>query len=255
MSLQIGAALHSGATALLSRTGGILFGLYTVLMAGLVSVSNTMVVRLYERAGLAEAASAVPLLIDVALPVAVAGYLLLTLVATYLSVVATRTFVAGATSAFPDDAFTRNVPLAVLNVVVGGIAYSIILLLGTVALVVPGIIAYIALIFMVPYIAVEDRNFVDALRASFTLSRGNWLALFVLLVIPIAAAGIVGGIGGAVSSLLLPQAVGQLVLALVQAPVSLYLLAVIAAAFDQLRDDPGSLGGSNPTAQSSSTAI
>jgi hypothetical protein len=255
MSLQIGAALRSGATALLSRTGAILLGLYVVLMTGLVSVSNTMVVRLYERAGLTEAASAVPLLIDVPLAAAVGGYLLLTLVSTYLSVVATRTFVAGARETFPQRAFTRNVPLALVNVVVGGIVYGLLWLLGTIALVVPGIIVYVAFIFMLPYIAVEDRNFVDALRASFRLSRGNWLALFVLAVVIIAASGLLGGVVGFVSALALPQPLGQLTVVLVQAPVTLYMLAVIAAAFTQLRDEPGSLSGSSPTAQSSSTAI
>ena len=255
MSLQIGAALRSGATVLLSRTGAILFALYAVLMAGLISVSNTMVVRLYEQAGLTEAASAVPLVIDAPLSAAVGGYLLLTLVSTYLSIVATRTFVAGARETFPEGAFTRNVPLALVNVIVGGIVYGLLWLLGTVALVVPGIIAYVAFIFMLPYIAVEDRNFVDALRSSYTLSKGNWLALFVLVVILIAAAALVGGIGGVILSLLLPQALGQLLLAFVQAPISLYLLAVIAAAFNQLRDDSGSLGGSSPSAQTSSTAI
>jgi hypothetical protein len=255
MALQISSALEAAGYRLLSRTGAILLGSYVVLMAGLISVSNTMVVRVYERAGLTEVANAVPLLLDVPLSVAVGGYLLLTLVSTYFSIVAIRTFVAGSQDAFPDDAFTRNVPLAMVNIIVGGIVYGLLVFLGTVALVVPGIIAYVAFIFMLPYIAVEDRNFVDALRASYRLSKGNWLLLFVLLVILIALAGVVGGIGGFVSSLLLPQTLGQLSLTLVQAPISLYLLAVIAAAFTQLRDDTGSLSGSSPTAQSSSTAI
>lgn len=255
MSLQIGAALRSGATALLSRTGAILLAAYLAVLSGLQPLSNTMVVRLYERAGLAEVAGAIPLALDVPLSVAVGGYLLTTLLATYLTIVAVRTFVADAEDAFPDGALTRNIPLAILNVVVGGIAYSLLWVLGLVAFVIPGIIAYIAFIFMVPYIAVEDRHFVDALRSSYRLSKGNWIALFVLTIIVVAASGLLGGVVGLVSALALPQPLGQLTVVLVQAPVTLYLLAVIAAAFTQLRDEAGSLSGSAPSGQTSSTAI
>ena len=256
MALQIGPALRSGGEKLLSRTGAILLATYTALMAALLALSNTMIVRLYERAGLTEATEAIPLVLDVPLSVAVGGYLVGTLAGAYLSIVAIRTFVAGDGGQFPSGAFTRNVPLALVNVVVGGLVYSLLIGLGTIALVVPGIIAYIAFLFMLPYVAVEDRNFVGALRASYRLSRGNWLVLFVIVVIVVSAAGLLGGVGGLVSSLLLPPAAGQLALAVVTAPGSLFSLAVIAAAFEQLREDErGDAAGSAPTAETPSTPV
>jgi len=254
MSLQLGRALSEGATQLVSRTGAMLLGTYAVLIGTILPLSNTMFVRLYERAGLTTAAEALPLALDVSLSVAVAGYLGVALASTYVSVVAIRTFVAGARESFPDGAFTRNVPLAIVNVVVGGVAYSVLVTLGTLALVVPGIIAYVAFVFMVPYIAVEDRNFVAALRESYRLSKGHWLLLFALVVIVVAAASVVGGVGGLAAALLLPPAAGQLALVLVQAPVSVYVLAVIAAAFNQLRGD-AEPSESTPNADTPSTPV
>jgi len=255
MSLQIGAALRSGGTNLLSRTGAILLAAYVALMTALLPLSNTMIVRLYERAGLAEAADAIPLLLDVPLWVAVGGYLFGTLVGAYLSLVATRTFVVGDGRQFPSGAFTRNVPLAVANVVLGGLVYSLLIFAGTLALVVPGLIAYVAFLFMLPYIAVEDRNFVDAFQESYRLSRGNWIRLGVLVLVVVSAAGLLGGVGGFVSGLLLPPTLGQLVLAAVTALGSLFSLAAIAAVFEQLRGVGDDGAGSAPAAETPSTPV
>jgi hypothetical protein len=248
MSLQIGPALREGGRNLLSRIGAILLVTYIALMGALLAVSNTMVAALYRQAGLTAVADGLPLVLDVPLAVAGGGYLLGIVAATYHSLVAVRTFVAGARDSFPPGAFTRNVPLGILNILVGGLAYGLLVAVGTVALVVPGVIAYVAFLFMLPYIAVEDRNFVDALRSSYRLSKGHWLMLFVLVVIVVSASGLVGGIAGFLSGLLLPPVVGQAVIVVVQAPASLYTVAVLAAAFTQLRDAERERDGSAPAA-------
>jgi hypothetical protein len=253
MSLQIGPALRSGGESLLSRTGAVLLAAYIALMAALLPLSNTMIVRIYERVGLAEAAGVIPLVLDVPLSVAVGGYLLGTLVGAYLSLVAVRTFVSGDGRQFPSGAFTRNVPLAIANLVAGGLVYGLLVALGTAAFVIPGIVAYIAFLFMLPYVAVEDRNFVDALRSSYRLSSGNWLVLGVLLLVVFGFAGVVGAVVGLVSGLLLPPALGQLSLAFVQSPVSLFSLAVVAAAFEQLREADDDHGGATPATETPST--
>ena len=236
MSLQIGPALRSGGEKLLSRTGVILLAAYITLTATLLPLANTMIRRIYERVGLTEAAGTIPLVLDVPLSVAVGGYLLGLLAGSYLSVVTIRTFVTGDGGQFPSGAFTRNVPLAVANVVVGGLVYALLVAVGSILLFIPGLVAYIAFLFMLPYVACEDRNFVDALRSSYRLSKGNWLMLGVLLLVIFGVAGVVGVVGGLLSGLFLPPALGQLSLAFIQSPVSLFLLALIAAAFDQLRE-------------------
>lgn len=254
MSLQLAPALRTGGQNLFSRTGAILLAAYTALTAAILPLSNTMIVRLYERAGLTEASEAIPLVLDLPLSVAVGGYLVGTLVGGYLSLVAIRSFVTGDGTQFPAGAFTRNVPLALANLVAGGLVYFLLMTVGFVLLVLPGLIAYVAFMFMLPYVAVEDRNFVDALRSSYRLSKGNWLMLGVLVVLVFAVASVIGGVGGLAFGLLLPPAAGQLLSVVVTAPVSLFSLAVIAAAFEQLRGADGNgPSGSTPAAETPST--
>lgn len=251
MALQIGAALRDAGARLVSRTGAILLGTYLLLLLGLQSMLNSLLATAYARMGLGAAVEALPLVVDVPVAVAGGGVLLATLLATYHSIVSTRTFVADARDRFPGDALTRNVPLAILNVVVGGLVYGLLVFLGSLLLLVPGIVAYVAFLFLVPYVAVEDRNFVDALGASYRLGRGNWLQLFVLVLVAVGGASVVGAVVGFAGSLLLPPAAAQLAIVLVQAPVSLYTLALIAVAFDQLRDPTD---GDHPGAAASAGA-
>jgi len=253
MSLQLGDALREGARNLRSRTGAVLLGTYVALMGAFLTVSNTLIAALYRTVGLAEVADALPLVLDVPLAVAGGGYLLGIVVATYHSLVAIRTFVADAGDSFPAGALTRNVPLAILNVLVGGIVYGLLVTVGTIALVVPGVVAYVAFLFMLPYIAVEDRNFVGALRSSYRLSKGHWPMLFALVVIVVSAASLLGGVVGLLSALALPPAVGQVAIVVVQAPASLYTVAVVAAAFNQLRDSETDPSGAVPAAETPST--
>jgi hypothetical protein len=253
MSLQIGPALRAGATQLCSRTGAILLAGYLVLMAAFLTASNTLVAALYRQIGLSEGATALPLVLDIPPSVAAGAYLAGIVAAAYHSLVAVRTFVAGARGSFPAGAFTRNVPLGMANVLVGGIAYGLLVAIGSVALVVPGVVAYVAFVFMLPYVAVEDRNFVGALRGSYRLSKGHWLLLFVLVVIVVSMASLLGGVAGLLSALLLPPMLAQLAIVVVQAPASLYTLAVVAAAFNQLRDDEADPSGATPAAQTPST--
>jgi hypothetical protein len=253
MSLQIGAALRTGGRQLFSRTGAILLASYLVLLAGFLAVSNTLIAALYRQIGLTEVATVLPLTLGIPLPVAASAYLAGIVLTTYHSVVTVRTFVAGARDSFPAGAFTRNVPLAMANIFVGGIVYGLVVAVGSVALVVPGVVAYVAFIFMLPYIAVEDRNFVDALRSSYRLSKGHWLLLFALVVIVVSAASLVGGVVGLLAALLLPPIVAQSGIVLVQAPASLYTLAVMAAAFNQLRERERDPAGATPAAETPST--
>jgi len=73
MSLQIGPVLRSAGAQLLSRTGAILLSAYIALTAALLPLSNTMIVRIYERVGLSEATGAIPLVLELPLSVAVGG--------------------------------------------------------------------------------------------------------------------------------------------------------------------------------------
>jgi hypothetical protein len=254
MSLHISSVLRASGRKLFSRTGAILLLAYMAFTGAVIPLSNTMMARIYEQGGFTEATGAIPLVLDLPLSVAVGGYFVGLLIGLYLSIVAIRTFVSGDGSSFPSGAFTRNVPFALVNVAVGGFVYFLLITVGFVLLFIPGLIAYVAFLFMMPYIVVEDRNFVDGLRSSYRLSKGNWLMLGVLLLVVIGFGAVIGFVGGLTSGLLLPPAFGQLLLVIIQAPVSLISLAVIAVAFNQLREDePDSSDGPAPTGETSST--
>ncbi|WP_424001327.1 hypothetical protein ACOZ4I_16070 [Haloarcula salina] len=239
MALQISAALSEAAHRLLSRTGAILLGAFLVLMLGFQAMFNTMVAVVLTDMGYEEVRTALPLVLDLPLAVAGAGITLGILLSAYLSIVAFRTFIAGARDSFPTGAFTRNIPLALVNLAVGGFVYSLLVFVGSLLLLIPGIFAYVVFIFMAPYIVEEDRNFVSALKASYRLTEGERLALFGLILIVVAGAGLVGGVIGFVGGLALSPASSQLLNVVIQVPVSLYVTAVMAVAFQQLRDDEG----------------
>ncbi|WP_284007295.1 hypothetical protein [Haloarcula pelagica] len=253
MSLQIGPVVSGAFDRLVSRTGAILLLSYAVLMLAIQSMVNTVFAALYRQAGFDAAVEVLPLVLDIPLGLAAGGVLVASVLSAYLSIVAVRTFVAGTRESFPADALTRNVPLAVLNLFVGGLVYGVLVFAGSLLLLVPGLFLYVALVFMVPYVAVEDRNFVAALRRSYALTAGNRIALFGLLVLLVAVGAVFGGMVGFGASLLLPAALAQLAITLVQAPVSLVSLAVISVAFRQLRD--AETGDSRPgTPDDSGTA-
>lgn len=102
------------------------------------------------------------------------------LLSLYLAVVAYRTFVSGETDRLPADAVGRRPLWALLNVFVGYLVFGILVGIGFVLLIIPGIFLLVALWFFDVYVAVEDESFVDALGSSWALTSGNRFALFFL---------------------------------------------------------------------------
>lgn len=239
MALQIGSALEEAGYRLFSRTGAILLAAFFALMVSWQALINTILATTVSRMGYGDITAALPLTFDIPLTVAGAGVAVTFVVSLYLTVVSFRTFVPGARASFPEGAFTRNVPLAMVNVFVGGIVYSLLVFIGSLLLIIPGIFAYVAFIFMVPYIIVEDRNFIAALKESYRLTEGDRLALLGLLFIVVASAALVGGMVGFVGGLAFSGPTSQLPTIIIQPLVSLYSTAVIAVAFKQLRAADG----------------
>lgn len=247
MSLQIGAALKGGLDLIVSRTGAMLLVTYLALYAVYQTAFNGLARALYERAGFEEAAAGLQPAIDA--PVAVTGAFVgaCLLIMTYLTVVAVRTFVAGERESVPRDALTGGVVFAVLNLLVGGLVLSVLTTIGFVLLVVPGLFLLVSFLFMTMYVAVENENFVTAMRHSWGLTRGERFAVFGLLLVVMAigfAVGLVVGIAGFVGVLAgVDQAAIGIANVVVVAPVTLYNLAVLSNAFNQLRadepDEPG----------------
>jgi len=241
MSLNITAALKRGGSLLASRTGLALVVAYVVASLAYVPTSNGLFVTFLERRGLPMDGTAM-VTYDAPFAVYAVVFLLLLVVMTYVSILAVRVFAAGATDSIPSEFYTRRILWVFLNYLVGGFAFGVIILLGTVMLVIPGIFAYVSFIFMVFFVAVEDDNFVAALRESWRLTRGERLRVFALLAVLFVAFAVVGvalSIGFTVLQLsgFISPGVVSLISTAVYMPLSLYLLAVFAAAFSQLRDD------------------
>lgn len=133
-------------------------------------------------------------------PVALAASFGLAIVNEYLLIVALRVFAAGESLA---AAATRRVlPAVAAGIVVGIIAYLAVLV-GLVALVVPGLFLAVALLFAHVRVAVADDGPIEALRASWRLTAGRrrtvasvLAALIVLYLTPRLASGFVPGSGG-----------------------------------------------------------
>lgn len=152
----------------------------------------------------------VPLAVTTSYPVALAGVVGLAVVHEYLLIVALRIFAAG--EPLRDAATRRIAPAIGAGIVVGLVAY-VAVLVGLVALVLPGLFLAVALLFAHARVAVADDGPVAALRASWRLTAGRrrevgnvLAALIVLYLTPRLASGFVPGgrgllVGGALVGL------------------------------------------------------
>lgn len=240
MSLQIGDAVKDGGSQLLSRAGATLtvayLAVYIVYQLGFNGLVNVLYARLDVPTTSTQPALGVsPAVNGVLLLVAMLAML-------YVTVVAVRTFVARERDSIPGAFWTDGVPFAMANLFVGGIVLNVAVTVGSLFFLVPGIFLYVSLLFMVTYVAAENENFVAALKKSWSLTDGErWSVFGLVLALTVIGfvVGIVFGIVGVVAMFALGSAAFMVVLTVMIAPLSLFSLAVVAAAFNQLRGASG----------------
>ncbi|MBV0925194.1 hypothetical protein KTS45_13395 [Halomicroarcula limicola] len=241
MSLQIGSSLTGGFDRVANRNGVVLTLAYVVLGIIWQVAFYSAFLTLLQRSGdlPADATQALPAL-DLPLAASASVSVISLLLLQVMSIVAIRTFVGGHSSSIPSEYYTRNIVLALVNTILGGFVYSLLVFVGTLLFVIPGIIAYVAFLFMMYYVAVKDDNFVAALRNSWTLTRGNWIPLVVILFVIFVVLAIVPGIlsvlASAVVSAVAGPAIGTLTAGVVTLPFSLIVLGILSEAFVQLRE-------------------
>lgn len=157
------------------------------------------------------------------------------------TVVAVRTFVAEETDSIPREFYTRRLVWATSNLVVGGFAFGVIVFIGLLLLIIPGFIAYVGLIFMTMFIAAEDESFLTALKRSWGLVRSDFLSVVILLVVLMIGIGILGSLMGLIIGFAVSLAglsgMAGIVTGVVNAPATLFLLATLSVAFNQLRNE------------------
>lgn len=205
------------------------------LVNGLLGISVTQWVRSQQ-----VTPSGVEVSPTLLIPSLAAGFVSLVLGVGLLvvSIAAIRVFVSDETERLPREYFTQNMGWAAINFVIGAIVFGIIVALGFVALIIPGIFLLVALAFWTVYVAVEDQNFITAFRSSWGLTRGYRFRLFVLGVAVLLLTAIVnlvfgfgdiasGSLTGDIVALIFAQAAGAI--------TSVFSTAVLATAYTELK--------------------
>lgn len=237
VALNITRSLTGGLRRTATKNGLLLIVAYALLgIAWQVTVSSLFVQWLSSVVPASTTAGYGMLTVDAPVPLLAVVGLVLLLALNYLSIVAIRVFVGGYNRSVPREVLTRNVPLAVANTIVGGLVFGLLLFAGSL-LVIPGIVVYLGFVFMTVFIAVEDENFLAALRHSWRLTRGNWLRLFFLfagLFAVLFALSLVLTFG---SMLVGSTAVTTILTTVAFLPLSMVLLGVLAEAFVQLQGE------------------
>ena len=241
MPVSITSILKEAANRSVKRNGLILMGILFVLsvLSGLLGAGLAQYAGNQQFVPVDAQTTAL-----VVLPSLVAGLLSLVvgLVTLVVSIAAIRVFVSDETERLPREFFTRNMGWAVVNFIVGAIVFGIVVGLGFVALIIPGIFLLVTLWFWSAFVAVEDQNFIEGFRGSWGLTRGHRLKLL-LLGIVVALVGMVvgavfgtGAVGGALVGFVFAQAASAI--------VTVFSTAALAIAYTELtalRDEDGRL--------------
>ena len=253
MSLDIGAAITEGIGRLRSRDGLVLVGAF--LIVGVLSsvATQSLTVELSEallqfaqspdappetdveafREQVRLARENSPLAVAISPAGAFGLAFLLGVVAETLRIVSVRVFYTPAGDR-PTD-LTRNLAFATVNGFLGGIVVSVLVSIGFVLLVLPGIFLALALFFVRQEIAVEDRNFVDAMAESWSLTKGNRLNLLGLVLV-LVIVGLVAFVPTLIAGQL-GQTATIAVGAVVSPLITVFGIAATTRAYAQLKEE------------------
>jgi hypothetical protein len=241
MALNLTAIIKEGVYQSSRRNGLILIGIFFVLYVisgffetGIIQPVTNLQYALFD-------IQSTPV-IAVSPVIAVVVSLGTNLVSYVIDIGAIRVFVSNETERLPREYFTRNIVWAILNFIVGGIFFIIIVALGLVALIIPGIFLLVVLVFWTVYVAVEDQNFIESFRNSWGLTRGHRIDLFILGILVLLLSAIIDlvfviGTGTGVT-------IGFVLIQVGNAITTVFSTAVLAAAYNELTalpDEDGTL--------------
>ena len=241
MALDIGSALVDGAKRTFKKNGLIIAGLFFAISILSTVASNSLIQAFIDEGVIPSeyAMTEVPLALGIS---STASGILLA--ATFVlsgifALASLRTLVSNETETIPREYFTRNIVWALLNLLVGGIAFSIAFFLGLIAFIIPGLFILVSLYFWNVFVIVEDQNFIEAFKSSWNLTEGNRLELFGLGVIVVAigfATGIVGWIVSLITALIGIPVVSTVFQLILNSFVSVFSIATLAQAYNQLKE-------------------
>lgn len=234
-TFDIGSAFSYGIDRLVTRGGAVLVGIYVLYQIVAQIAFQSLFVRLAADSPSADQLNQLyPLAIDVPITVSAAGILLLMLGGLVLSVVATRALYSNI-DRIPTADHTRRLARTVAVAFVVLVIYSLTVTIGTIFFVVPGIFLAVSFVFAQPAVILEDAGVLESFRRSWNLASGNRLQLFGLGVLVTILCGIVGGVIGLVGAFV--PLFGEYAIAAVTGAASIFGLAVLVGAYQQLASD------------------
>jgi hypothetical protein len=236
MSLEVVDTLKGGLEETFTSRGLKFIGLaYLINLVSSISSQS-----LFSQLGLYEGMGSAYTMTSLALEGPTALWTGLSLIASlaglWLTIGVLRNFVNNRSEEIDTDFFTENLGMTFLNLFIGTIVFSLIVGLGFVLLVIPGIFLLVSLIFWTVYVAVEDENFIEAMKSSWNLAKGNRIDLLLIgvgTVIVGLLATVIAGIPGAIAGTVSPQ-LSALITMAANAFGTVFTLATLAHAYRQL---------------------
>lgn len=151
-------------------------------------------------------------------------------------VAAIRTFASPETDTVPREYVRRRIGSVMVNMILGSVIVTIVVGLGFI-LIIPGLYLLVTLLYWHMYVAVEDQDFIDALRMSWGLTEGHkWQTL--ALVAGIFAVVLVLNTAAALFAGIIPVIPLQsVIIGLFTAFGTVFGVAAVADAYNQLRAD------------------
>lgn len=253
MTVDVGRALSETVQEMATRRGLALVGGFVLVSALSLTLSWALAIALAEsflsallgvgqeagpalsgaeREMLAQQVGAVqeaaPIALDLPAGVALAALLAVALGAEAITLLAIRVF--GEYETEEGEPLYAGLGLATLNGFLGGIVLFTLVSIGLVLLVIPGVFLYVVFLFYQQEIALQDRNFIEALAQSWRVTAGIRLRVFGLAIL-VVLVSLVGGVPSAIASATQIQSIQVASAVLVGPVVTVFTAGLITRAY------------------------
>lgn len=265
MGIDIGRALREGVSRTAAKNGLVLAAVFagialltTVLFQSLLVAAVESALEVFQNASpeelgipeaeyedalaefetaLEEVRAAAPLALGVSAGIAAGGLLVTVILSEAASIVAVRVFATDETETVPGELVTDNILLATLNGFVGAIVVWGLILVGSLFLLLPGLVLAVLFFFLRQEIAINGKNFVQAMADSWRITKGHRIEVFLVGAVLV----IVSRLEEATSTVvgLFSTPVGTVAAALVGGLLAAFGAAVATRAYVQINEESG----------------
>jgi hypothetical protein len=236
MSLSIQTALQRGLRRAASLSGIAVFIPMLILQAGIVLSAQTAAVQFVVQNTQATITDVDPgLQLPVSITVAVGLMIVFTVAATIVVIPAARLLVRDLSelSSIPPATVTRRLLWASLSALVCAVFLTVIIPIGYLLLLVPGVFLTVSFQFSFFAIAVEDKGIIDSLSRSWQLASGERLLLFGMLVV----ISLLSAVPAVIVSFVPGSTAREIVSLILNSALLVTVYAILADVFVQLRND------------------